>query len=150
MDTQVMDSSNSASFIIVPDDLTQFYLEQAQHLIKTLVKKFSKELTIDHINKKILSGDYTMIAIIDECEIRYMMLTNVFTFPTGYKILNVPHSMGRNPFAYADQIMAGIMKVAKATGCSQIRGKGVRPGFAKVLENYGWKTHRPSMIIEVT
>jgi len=145
-----MDTSSSAKFIIVSEDLVQFYLEQAQHLIKTLVKKFNKELTVDYINKKILSGDYTMIAIIDECEIRYMMLTNVFTFPTGYKILNVPHSMGREPFKYAEQIMDGIMKVAKATDCSQIRGKGVRSGFAKILKNYGWKTHRPSMIIEVT
>ena len=149
MDSKVQDMSNSASFIIVPDDLTQLYLEHAQGLIASLVKKFDKELTVEYINNKILNRDYTMIAIMDMQEIRYLMLTNIFTFPTGYKILNVPHSMGRNPHNYAEQIMEGVMKVAKVAGCSQIRGKGVRPGFAKILKTYGWKTHRPSMIIEV-
>ena len=74
----------------------------------------------------------------DDLQIIGCLVTNIHTYPTGMKMLNLEHISGKKMGDWKDQGLDILYSWAKDNGCKGVEGVG-RAGFANWIKNIdGW------------
>ena len=127
-------------FSIIPINLVRTLWPQLLPLVQLVVDASAGEITCDSVMKKAMSGECSLVAVIrtDSGVIVALNTIEVCTYDSGMKALLIPIVGGTEAFEWGPDFLAECNQLAKAIGCTEMRGFSTRESWKRVLKDYGW------------
>ena len=128
-------------FSIIPINLIPTLWPQLLPLVQLVVDASAGEITCASVLNKAMSGECSIVAVIrtDNGAIVALNTMEICTYDSGMKALLIPIVGGTEAFEWGPDFLAECNQLAKATGCSEMRGFSTRESWKRVLKDYGWE-----------
>ena len=109
--------------------------------MQLVVNASAGEITCGSVLNKAMSGECSIVAVIrtDNGAIVALNTVEICTYDSGMKALLIPVVGGTEAFEWGPDFLAECNQLAKATGCSEMRGFSTRELWKRVLKDYGWE-----------
>ena len=117
-----------------------------QPLLEHSLLQFDSRVTLEEIFDKVLNGTFYLVVVLMDKRITGVFITSVERY-SNKKVFFINMAVGENIERWKDEIVAFMIKGAKALDCDMIEWRG-RPGFMKVFKDI-CKVKHVSMIYEL-
>ena len=102
------------------------------HFLADAITFSCGDLTLEGIKQRAYDGDELIVAVFDRDKIVACCTLALIDFETGKKVLQMVVAGGSQMGVWRDEGFNVIRNIAKAYGCTHIRGCG-RPGWERAL-----------------
>jgi hypothetical protein len=129
------------AFAIVPIPLIMPLWSKLLPHIERVVEASAGEITCDSVLLKAMSGKSSIITVTN-MEAGYIVAVNtaeICTYDSGMSALLIPVVGGTEAFEWGPDFLAECNQLAKAMGCTEMRGFSTRESWKRVLKPYGWE-----------
>jgi len=134
---------------IVPPNMVEYLWEDVAPIIQRPIDLSHNEVTLDIAKKELMSGGVTLVIVTLGDEIVAINTLEVRTFPTGKKAMYIPLTGGDHLDYWMLDFLAMVKEMAKAHGCTHIRGLAVRKGWLRKLEKLGFEPISTTIELEI-
>ena len=127
-------AANMEIFIAEIDDLPKL-LPQAEPLIQVVLDRIPPETNMQLIKRDLYKGKLQMIVAVEDDVLYGLALLNIVSYPTGYKLLDIPVVSGTR---MEDWLVTGfgmIKDLARQNNCKETRGYSLRKGWFRKLNS---------------
>jgi hypothetical protein len=123
----------------IPEELLELAWPEAAPHIKKATDLSHGEATVETVKKRVFEGSAILLVVYKEGKIIAAITGEVREFDTGVRALFWPIIGGTEMDLWFDPMYDAMLTVAKAMGCTEMRGIAVRNGWLRRLRNYGWE-----------
>jgi len=117
----------------VPVTLVELLWSQCVPIFERVVKKAPKDLSLDGIKSRLLSGNSMLMTIAEGDKVIAVGTLETDEYETGHKVLYIPTIAGDRMEDWMDRFIEISHAIARDLNCVEIRGKG-RKGWLRTLK----------------
>ena len=123
----------------VPANLTDLLWDKIEPFIEMVASKASDDIVTSVIKEQCRLGNQMPLVIYRGSDIVSVSIMTVRTLDSGIKALYIPIVSGSEIDTWDEDYMALLTKIAKAYGCTELRGMSIRKGWMTKLKPFGWE-----------
>lgn len=123
----------------IPGNTVHMLWDKICPILERVVAVSNRELTVDGIKGRCVSGHNLIVTVCLEGEIIAVTVLDVVQFESGLRAMYIPVVGGDYMDEWLEESFEIAKAIAKDLNCSEVRGLAARKGWMRRLKNMNWE-----------